>query len=260
MTAKMSSNSTPQNLQLSADDLVVSSDPDHPANLIPTLCAKFWHLGWVTGTGGGCSIRVGDYVYLAPSGVQKELMKPSDIYVLSIKAQMDPKVRIYLRSPKMYKPSQCTPLFMAAFTKREAGCCIHTHSQWAVLVTLLLEQNPGDEAGPGHSKTMFEINTIEQIKGFGKGYGKIGNLGYRDTLRIPVIENTPFEEDLTDSLEEAMDRYPDTFAVLVRRHGIYVWGRDVAQAKTQAESLDYLFQLAIEMRKLGLNWLAPASV
>jgi methylthioribulose-1-phosphate dehydratase len=37
--------------------LIVSDDANHPANLIPALCAKFWTLGWVTGTGGGCSIR-----------------------------------------------------------------------------------------------------------------------------------------------------------------------------------------------------------
>jgi methylthioribulose-1-phosphate dehydratase len=171
-----------------------------------------------------------DLVYLAPSGVQKELMKPEDIYVLSLKAQSDPKQRIYLRSPPSFKPSQCTPLFIAAFTKRNASCCIHTHSQWAVLITLLLEQSSEPE-----NRKIFEINNIEQIKGFGRGYQKQGNLGYHDTLRIPVIENTPFEEDLTESLEEAMDRYPDTYAVLVRRHGIYVWGETVAKAKTQAE-------------------------
>ena len=142
-------------------------------------------------------------------------MKPEDIYVLSLSQQHDPKSRIYLRSPPSLKPSQCTPLFIAAFTKRNAGCCIHTHSQWAVLVTLLLERQPANTK-------IFEINNIEQIKGFGRGFGKTGNLGYHDTLRIPVIENTPFEEDLTESLEEAMNEYPDTCAVLVRRHGVYV--------------------------------------
>lgn len=156
-------------------------------------------------------------------------MKPADIYVLSIAAQLDPKNRIYLRSPPALKPSQCTPLFMAAFTKRGAGCCIHTHSQWAVLVTLLLENSSNA------NKNVFEINNIEQIKGFGRGYKEKGNLGYHDMLRIPVIENTPFEEDLTESLEEAMDKYPETYAVLVRRHGVYVWGETVHKAKTQCE-------------------------
>lgn len=171
-----------------------------------------------------------DKVYVAPSGVQKELMKNTDIYVLSLAAQEPTfKQRTYLRSPPCYKPSQCTPLFLAAFTRRGASCCIHTHSQWAVLVTLLLEAQGGPNA------KVFEINNIEQIKGFGRGMNKQGNLGYHDTLRIPVIENTPHEEDLTEFLEAAMEEYPDTYAVLVRRHGVYVWGDNVHKAKTQCE-------------------------
>ncbi|KAI1161299.1 methylthioribulose-1-phosphate dehydratase [Nemania serpens] len=231
--------------------LVTSEDDNHPANLIPSLCAKFWTLGWVTGTGGGCSIRDGDLVYVAPSGVQKELMKADDLYVLSLQRQQpDLKNRTYVRSPPHGKPSQCTPLFLAAFTRRGAGCCIHTHSQWAVLVTLLLETQGGD------NNKVFEINNIEQIKGFGRGFQKSGNLGYHDTLRIPVIENTAHEEDLTEFLEEAMDKHPDTYAVLVRRHGVYVWGDNVHKAKTMCESLDYLFQLAVQMRHLGIPWLS----
>lgn len=83
---------------------------------------------------------------------------------------------------QVHKPSACTPLFLAAF-HRGAGCCIHTHSQWAVLVTLLVERDFGKDA-------CFEIEEIEQIKGIPKGRGKQGNLGYFERLRIPIIENT----------------------------------------------------------------------
>ena len=196
-----------------------------------------------------------DLVYIAPSGVQKELMKPTDIYVLSLPAQIPSTPRTYLRSPPNLKPSQCTPLVLAAFTRRNAGCCIHTHSHWAVLVTLLLEALPSSS-----SRRVFEINNIEQIKGFGRGFGKTGNLGYHDTLRIPVIENTAHEEDLTEFMEEAMEEFPDAFAVLVRRHGVYVWGDNVHKAKTMCESLDYLFQLAVEMKNLGIPWLSDVPV
>lgn len=54
------------------------------------------------------------------------------------------------------------------------------------------------------------------------GVGK--TLTFLDTLTIPIIENTPDEEDLTDSMAEAMEKYPDAGAVLVRRHGVYIWG------------------------------------
>ncbi len=116
------------------------------------------------------------HIFIAPSGVQKERLHPHDIFVL------DYTTREYLRRPPVLKPSACTPLFLAAFDQG-AGCCIHTHSQWAVLVTLLVERDfKGVEC--------FEISHVEQIKGIGKGRGKVGNLGYRDRLRVPIIENT----------------------------------------------------------------------
>lgn len=129
-----------------------------------------------------------------------------------------------------------------------------------MLVTLIAEAGLQD---PAH-RAVFAINEIEQIKGISRGGAgsdeiaeggrKLGNLGFYDTLRIPIIENTAHEEDLKDTLEKAMLEWPETCAVLVKRHGVYVWGKDVVQAKTQAESLDYLFQLAVEMHKLGLKW------
>jgi methylthioribulose-1-phosphate dehydratase len=139
-------------------------------------------------------------------------MKAENIFVLSYPTpKYPPEARQYIRKPLDLKPSACTPLFLAAFEKG-AQCCIHTHSQWAVLVTLLVEKLFGKQA-------CFEISDIEQIKGIPKGPGK-GMLGFHDTLRIPIIENTPFEEDLTEYLEKAMEQNPDVYAVLVRRHGM----------------------------------------
>ncbi|CAO3589884.1 unnamed protein product [Absidia cylindrospora] len=92
------------NLSNDANALCRSDDPQHPANLIPELCRLFYTLGWVTGTGGGISIRKGDHVYIAPSGVQKERMVADDLFVLTLQD------RTLLRQPPVLKPSACTPL------------------------------------------------------------------------------------------------------------------------------------------------------
>ncbi|KAJ2305744.1 Methylthioribulose-1-phosphate dehydratase [Coemansia sp. RSA 2704] len=218
--------------------LVSSSDKRHPANLIPELCRQFYRLGWVTGTGGGISIRDGDNVYIAPSGVQKERIEPTDLFVLAL------ATRAVLRSPQPpIKPSACTPLFYNAYTMRGAGACIHTHSQHAVLVTMLY----ADE---------FTISHQEMIKGIRRGQSG-ANLRFFDTLRVPIVENTAEEENLTSRMAAAMEQYPETCVVLVRRHGVYVWGETWEKAKTMAECFDYLFELAVRMKQLGID---PSAV
>ncbi|KAG0258100.1 hypothetical protein BG011_003531 [Mortierella polycephala] len=216
------------------DSLVISTDKTHPANLIPELCRLFYKLGWVTGTGGGISIRKDEHVYIAPSGVQKERMQPQDLFVLEFAN------RNVLRKPLVLKPSACTPLFYNAYTMRDAGACIHTHSQHAVMATLLY---PGKE---------FVITHQEMIKGIRKGMSK-ENLRYFDRLVVPIVENTAEEEDLTDRMAKAMEQYPDTCAVLVRRHGVYVWGESWEKAKCMAECYDYLFEIAVKMKSIGLD-------
>ena len=59
------------------------------------------------------SIKVGDNIVMAPSGVQKERMVPEDMFVLDAKGEVQsaPRAR-----PAPYKPpklSECSPLFMA---------------------------------------------------------------------------------------------------------------------------------------------------
>ena len=82
-----------------------------------------------------------------------------------------------------YKPSQCTPLFMNAYLLRNSGAVIHTHSKKCVMVTLLY---PGTE---------FRITHQEMIKGIKKCKSGVA-YRYDEELVVPIIENTPFEEDL----------------------------------------------------------------
>uniref|UniRef100_A0A8L0DQW8 Methylthioribulose-1-phosphate dehydratase n=1 Tax=Oncorhynchus mykiss TaxID=8022 RepID=A0A8L0DQW8_ONCMY len=217
-----------------------SQDKEHPRLLIPELCRLFYQLGWVTGTGGGLSLRRGDQIYIAPSGVQKERLQPDDMFVCDVEERD-------ISSPppwKNLKKSQCTPLFMNAFTMRAAQAVIHTHSKAAVMATLFY---PGKE---------FRITHQEMIKGIRKGTSKT-NYRYDETLVVPIIENTPEERDLKERMALAMEQYPDSCAVLVRRHGVYVWGESWEKAKTMCECYDYLFDIAVQMKQSGMDPSAP---
>ena len=195
--------------------------------LIAELARSFYELGWVSGTGGGICIREGDRVIIAPSGVQKERMRAEQMFVIGLDGAVlerpdDPALR----------PSECSSLFLKAINLRGAGAVIHTHSTNAMLATLLFG-------------TEFSVSHLEMIKG-------IQGMQYHDRLVVPIIENTAHECDLAESLEAAIVAYPSTNAVLVRRHGVYIWGADWIRAKTQAECYDYLFRAAVEMRRLGI--------
>lgn len=209
---------------------------NHPRNLIPELCNEFYNLGWVTGTGGGISIKLDHEIYIAPSGVQKERIQPDELFVQTID-------NVDISCPpaaKKLKKSQCTPLFMNAYTMRGAGAVIHTHSKHAVMATLLY---PGTE---------FRITHQEMIKGILKGKSG-GHYNYDDELIVPIVENTPEEKDLKKRMAIAMEDYPESCAILVRRHGIYVWAPTWEKAKTMCECYDYLFEIAFEMKQCGLD-------
>ncbi len=195
--------------------------------LLVELCHQFYHQGWVTGTGGGISVRLGDRIIMAPSGVQKERMLPSDMFVL------DGDGGVLETPDKPFKVSACQPLFMHAYQKRDAGAVIHSHSMNAMLVTLLFDD-------------VFRISNMEMLKG-------IAGVGAFDLHEVPIIENTAHEAELADTMGEAIDKYPQSQAVLVRGHGVYVWGKDWIKAKTQSECYDYLFAAALRMKELGLN-------
>lgn len=150
---------------------MTGADLQSTKELVCELCRNFYSHGWVSGTGGGISIKHDDnQIVVAPSGVQKERMLPEDMFVLDNKGNIihTPEAR-----PPPYKPpklSECTPLFMAvrgcsthtakhtithmqAYELRGAGAVMHSHSLNAVMATMIDEHAPE-----------FKVTHLEMIK------------------------------------------------------------------------------------------------
>ncbi|RLM68963.1 hypothetical protein C2845_PM17G09180 [Panicum miliaceum] len=238
----------PAGTRATASEAYLRGEPVREAReLVAELCRHFYAQGWVTGTGGSITVKVNDpavpladrLIVMSPSGVQKERMVPEDMYVMAADGKV---LSAPVAKPWPNKPPKCTdcaPLFMKAYLMRGAGAVIHSHGMETCIATML---NPGAKE--------FRMTHMEMIKGI-KGHG------YRDELVIPIIENTPYEYELTDSLSEAIASYPKATAVLVRNHGIYVWGDSWINAKTQAECYHYLLDACIKLYQLGIDWTTP---
>lgn len=129
---------------------------------------------------------------------------------------------------------------MLPYRQRAAGAVIHTHSPNAVMATLLWS---GKEFRCTYLE-MIKVKTFDKykkrlIENFyfleqGIYDQKLGRyLRYDEELVVPIIENTPFEKDLEERMNDTMQEYPGSTAILVRRHGLYVWGDSWQKAKTQ---------------------------
>ncbi len=198
-----------------------------PKQLICDLGREFYALGWVSGTGGGISIRDGERVYVAPSGVQKERIRPEEIFVLDAQRKL-------LEEPGApLKLSACAPIFFEIYDRTGAGAVVHNHSIHAARITHSFEER-------------FKITGIEMQKGL-PGYDVF------DVLHVPIIQNVSHEKDLAFAVGKSIADNPDVPAVLVRGHGIYVWGQTWEKAKTHAECLDYLFNISLAEEVRGID-------
>lgn len=198
---------------------------------VAELCRLMYELGWATGTGGGFSIRDGERIYVAPSGVQKERIRPEEVFVVDSSGNVLEAGRT--ADGATLKVSECTPLFLHPYRQREAGAVLHSHSINACLASVLFGRT-------------FRVRGLEMMKG-------ITGARADEVYEVPILDNTPFEHELADALGAAVAEHPKASAVLVRGHGVYVWGRDWAHAKVQAECHDYLFAAAVRLHELGVD-------
>jgi methylthioribulose-1-phosphate dehydratase len=125
------------------------------------------------------------------------------------------------------KSSAETLLHVAAAEALKVGAVLHTHSVWS---TLLSEQY--------FPQGGFFIEGYEMLKGLD------GVTTHEHAEWVEIFDNT---QDIAALAEQVRPRLTDPqrpirHGYLIRRHGLYTWGRDLAEARRHVEIFEFLFE------------------
>jgi len=182
--------------------------------------------GWLMGTSGNLSAVINReplQLAITRSGVDKGELTPSDILIIDNESRS--------LSGDSGKPSDESSLHIAVVVARGAGAVLHTHSVWSTTLSDL-----------HYSERGFAIEGFEMLKGLS---GVKSHL-YREW--IPILENSQDMASLSQTVTETLAAYPETHALVLHRHGLYTWGRDLKEAKRHVEILEFLFEAVARMR------------
>jgi methylthioribulose-1-phosphate dehydratase len=181
---------------------------------------RFYARGWVLGTSGNFSaVLQGPSLQLAitASAVNKGTLSPAQIL------RLDSSGRAVQKSSK--RPSAEAQLHLEIVKRRRAGAVLHTHSIWATMLSDL-------HAPSG----VVPLEGYEMLKGLD------GVSTHEHRELVPILDNDQDMTRLAARLGAVLDEYPSAKAVLLRRHGLYTWGRTLGDAERHVEILEFLFE------------------
>ncbi len=182
----------------------------------------FWDRGWSVGTSSNYSAVVSRdplTLVVTASGKHKGKLTRSDFVLTGADGQ--PTV------DGQPKSSAETLLHCLAAEDPTVGAVLHTHSVWSTVLS--------DRFAPQGGVL---IEGYEMLKGLR------GVATHKHSEWLPIFENTQDIPELADRVRAAAENTDKPFphGYIIRRHGIYTWGTDVAEAFRQIEILEFLFE------------------
>jgi methylthioribulose-1-phosphate dehydratase len=180
---------------------------------------------WFPGTSGNLSIKVTDHpktFLVTASGKDKTKCTPEDFILVD--GQGNPV------ETTDEKVSAETGLHAEVYKRTHAGCCLHVHTVDNNIISELY----GDDG-------QVVIRNQELIKAF--------QIWKQDaSITIPIIENYADLTTLATMFGESIN--PQVPAVLIRNHGITVWGNDGFEAKKHLEAFEFLFSYQVKLHMI----------
>ena len=205
--------------------------PYDPARLsacareIIATTAQLAALGWTPATSSNFSTRLDDrHAAITVSGRDKGKLTEADIMVVDFDGQP-------VATP--HRPSAETLLHTQLYKRfPDVGCVLHTHS---------LVQTVSSRLFASDGKVTLE--GYELLKAFA------GNQTHEMAIDVPVLPNTQDMPALAAEVERLLDAGP-LWGYLIDGHGLYAWGRDMAEARRHLDAFEFLFACELELRKL----------
>lgn len=183
---------------------------------------EFYRRGWVLGTSGNFSALVEREplrVCITASGNDKGALAAETHFL-----EIDERARV-LRG--IGKPSAETEIHLAIYNlKPEAAAILHIHSVWGTILSDVYFPEGG-----------IAIESYEMLKGLS------GVATHEHCEFVPVVENSQDYAELSRTIEQSLLENPAAHGIYLRRHGLYTWGKEVAEAKRHIEIFEFLFEV-----------------
>lgn len=181
--------------------------------------------GWTPATSSNFSVRLDErHAAITVSGRDKGRLVEDDIMVVDLQGQP---------VATSHRPSAETLLHTQLYARfAEVGCVLHTHSLNQTVASRLF-------AGAGH----VHLEGYELLKAFS------GNSTHETALELPVLPNSQDMHTLAAQVDALLDQRC-MWGYLIDGHGLYAWGRDMAEARRHLDAFEFLLGCELELRKL----------
>ena len=202
-----------------------------PIDALRALGAMFWQRGWSVGTSSNYSVVLSRdplELLVTASGKDKGRLKPGDFVRVGSNGKPT--------ADGQPKSSAETLLHVVAAQQPGVGAVLHTHSVWSTVLSDLFFAEGG-----------LELSGYEMLKGLE------GIATHETSAWVDIFDNTQDIPSLAGQVRERMNDAVDPlqYGYLIRRHGLYTWGRDLEEARRHVEIFEFLFECVA--RRLDLT-------
>ncbi len=176
-------------------------------------------------TSGNYSMRTGDNeMAITVSGAHKGQLKPDQI----MRADLD-------GNPIDNKKPSAETLLHCVLYKifPQVNAILHTHSVASTVLTRVLNK-----------VEYLELSGYEMLKAY-------RGIDTHDTsVRLPVFDNTQNMDDLAPRTQKILQDNSGLSAYIIRSHGIYGWGHDMAEAERVIEATEMMLSCEMNIMQI----------